>query len=272
MNTNDIIIDLSEHNGYVDFDKLKTTNVKGIIIRAGWIGNKNNHTVDKYFEDYYKNATRVGFPVGVYVYNYCKSIEAVKSGCKWLYNLTKGKTFDLGFFIDMEDNSTIICGKNNLTDIAKYFCEYFKNSGVYANLDWFKNYLNYEQLEKYTIWLAQYNSKMTFNKKVDLWQFSNKEKFIGIVGNVDTSKVLKNYPQEVENVVEYFINNSYITPVYCDWNCTYRIGSLNKAEKVQSLGLNINSKGERVVIVHYPVDKTSNAKVGFVRMTNGRLE
>ena len=43
------IIDISEHNGKIDFNKVKHDGIDGVIIRVGWIGNKENHTIDKYF-------------------------------------------------------------------------------------------------------------------------------------------------------------------------------------------------------------------------------
>ena len=37
-------IDISQHNGKINFDKVKK-NVDFIILRLGWIGNKNNHKI-----------------------------------------------------------------------------------------------------------------------------------------------------------------------------------------------------------------------------------
>ena len=45
-------LDISEHNGYIDFSKMKREKpeIEFFILRLGWIANKNNHTMDKYFE------------------------------------------------------------------------------------------------------------------------------------------------------------------------------------------------------------------------------
>ena len=77
-------IDISEHNGYIDFSKLKETEVEFVILRVGWIGNKQNHIIDKYFEDYYKNAKANGLKIGIYVYNYCRSVATLDTGCQWI--------------------------------------------------------------------------------------------------------------------------------------------------------------------------------------------
>ena len=47
------VIDLSEHNGEVDFDKVKADGINDVLLRIGWIGNKNNHTIDTKFNNYY---------------------------------------------------------------------------------------------------------------------------------------------------------------------------------------------------------------------------
>lgn len=72
------VIDISQHQGYIDFAKVKADGIKDVIIRVGWIGNKNNHTLDTYFESYYKKAVEYGFNIGFYVYSYCTSLETLK--------------------------------------------------------------------------------------------------------------------------------------------------------------------------------------------------
>lgn len=113
-------IDVSENNGYIDFEKVKNNGVDFVIIRIGWIGNKENHTMDKYFESYYQKAKEAGLKIGFYVYSYCKSIDTIKSGSEWVLNqliLRNIKNFEMPLFIDMEDNTTISCRQRKF-DIA----------------------------------------------------------------------------------------------------------------------------------------------------------
>lgn len=178
------IIDISEHNGNIDFSKVKKDGVDGIIIRIGWIGNKENHTLDKKFNEYYEQGKQVGLKIGVYVYNYCKTIEALQSGAKWVINNLKNKNLDLPVFLDMEDNTIINCKNLNLMCIE--FCNIINNngyiSGIYANKDWFLNRLNINELLNYKIWLAEWNGKEnhTLGYKVDLWQYSSNGSVNGI--------------------------------------------------------------------------------------------
>lgn len=200
-----IILDLSQHNGNIDFNRLKATGIDSVILRIGWIGNKNNHTLDTRFIQYYQGAKNNGFKVGCYVYNYCNNLQTLKNGIEWVIYKIKinDLRFDLPVFLDMEERAISGCGKNLLTDMSVEFCEEITRNGliagVYANLNWWKLYLDVEKLKNYKIWLAQYTSKENHsaNFKVDLWQYTDCGKVTGITGNVDMS-----YCLQCENINE----------------------------------------------------------------------
>lgn len=203
------IIDISEHNGNIDFKKVKNEGIKGVIIRLGWIGNKQNHTLDKKVDEYIMRCKAVGLPYGFYVYSYCKSIDTMKQGSMWTLNelLKRNIKPSYPIFIDLEDNTTIGCGKENLTLQAVTFCEYIKQNskfdvGVYANLNWFNNYLDVDKLLEYKIWLAQYTSNTNHSAKfkVDLWQYTSGGTVSGINGRVDMNYCLKCENQNVEEI------------------------------------------------------------------------
>lgn len=288
MKKGDIGVDISQHNSYIDFNKLKNDGCKYVILRIGWIGNKNNHTLDTYFEDYYKRAKSVGLPVGIYVYNYCRSIVAIDSGCQWINKHLEGKQIDLPIFLDQEDSTIIDIGKDTLTRECEYFCNYFEKrgykAGVYANKNWFTNYLDINRILNYKIWLAEWNSKITFKYKVDLWQYTSNGYFEGISGRVDTNKIMcdcDSYPPPVYNPVEgVFVdmktfknNGNYKSLVFNDSNCTATIGWLNRDELCDCIGIFENGKNERVVGIIYTIDnsKPANRKIGFTKLANGEV-
>ena len=79
-----------------------------------------------------------------------------------------------------------------MTAIAEHFCNTVKANGykvgVYANLNWFNNYLDYDKLKaKYSIWLAQYNDKAEID--CDIWQNSSSGRVNGYNGRLDTNIV-----------------------------------------------------------------------------------
>ena len=194
-------IDVSQHNGTIDWSKV-ARKVKFAIIRLGWIGNKNNHTIDTKFETNYKNAKAAGVKIGVYIYNYCNNETTAKDGADWAINKLKGKKIDLPVYIDMEDSSIVSLGKTKLTNIVKAFNEKIEAAGywagVYANKNWFDNYL-VDGLEKtYTSWIAHYTSGTNKYKGFyDMWQNSSTGKIDGISGNVDTNYLYRDLFSEI---------------------------------------------------------------------------
>lgn len=274
---NNIILDLSEHNGNINFSKVKGAGITGVILRVGWIGNKQNHTIDKKFEEYYRLAKENNFNIGFYVYSYCLSENAINEGIIWTYNHIKNKSFNLPLFLDLEDNAISNLSKENLTKQAILFCNYFKNkgynSGVYASKHWFLNKLDINKLLDFKIWLAEWNGKNnhTLGYKVDLWQYTSKGIVNGILTNVDMNKCLC---ECVENNVDNFggfemktyQNGSTKEKVFEDINCTKLIGWLNEYEKCECYGIKDN---KAIVVYNIDGSKTNNKKVGFVKWLGG---
>lgn len=210
-------IDVSYCQRNVDYEKVKSSGITAVIIRAGY--GREATQKDTQFETHYKNAKNAGLKVGAYWYSYADSISDAKNEALACIECIKNKEFDLPIYYDLEDKSQINLGKTILTEIAKNFCETLKNKGyavgVYANLNWFKNYLNYTELKKlYSIWLAQYN--YSNDLVCDIWQNSSNGKIAGINGNVDTniifnSNVLNSQKGTTENMIKYGeINNEIL--------------------------------------------------------------
>lgn len=167
-------IDVSKWNNTVDYKSVKSAGVTGVIIQCGY--GMVSSQKDPYFEDNYKKAKAQGLKVGAYLYSYAKSVSEAKREAKVCLGWCKGKKFDLPIYIDMEEEGLTYLGKSTLTKIATEFCKIVEKAGykagVYANANWFRNYLDYKKLKsKYSIWLAQYASSKDFD--CDIWQYTN---------------------------------------------------------------------------------------------------
>ena len=181
-------IDVSCWQVDVDYNKVKASGIEAVIIRAGY--GRETSQKDTQFETHYKNAKNAGLKIGAYWYSYADSVEDAKKEANACLACVKGKTFDMPIYFDMEDNSQVHLGKATLTQMAKVFCETIKaggyRAGVYANLNWFNNYLDYSELRKlYSIWLAQYYTSN--GKECDIWQNSSTGKISGVNGDCDTN-------------------------------------------------------------------------------------
>ena len=64
-------LDLSRHNGSVDFNRIKSAGNSFVILRAGY-GNTVKQK-DPKFEEYYTQAKSVGLKIGAYWYSYALS-------------------------------------------------------------------------------------------------------------------------------------------------------------------------------------------------------
>lgn len=196
-------IDVSHFQGNIDWNKVKG-NIDFAILRLGWIGNNNNHTLDTKFETYYNACKSTGIPIGIYVYNYCNSEDTVKSGAEWTVNQLKDKGIDLPIYIDMEDRSIENLGKDKLTSICIAFNTVIENAGywagVYANLNWYTNYLNKDTIKaRYTTWVAHYGiSQDRYLGQYDMLQYSDTGKISGISGNVDMDIMYRDLINEIK--------------------------------------------------------------------------
>lgn len=198
-------IDVSDHKGDVNWEKVKP-NIDFAILRLGWIGNKNNHTLDKKFERNYKECLRLGIPIGVYVYSYANNEQTMKDGANWTLKNLKNKILNLPVYIDMEDESIAGLGKTVLTNLSIVFNTVIEEAGlwagVYANLYWYNNYLDKDIIKKkYTTWIAHFTDGTNkYKGEYDMWQNSDTGKISGVSGNVDTDYMYRDLIKDIGSV------------------------------------------------------------------------
>ena len=190
-------VDISEFQQGINFNKMKNDGIKAVIIRAGY--GRESSQKDSMFESHYRNAKSAGLKVGAYWYSYADSVDDAEKEARACLACIGGKALDMPVYYDMEDNFQTHLSKPTLTAIAEHFCNTVKANGykvgVYANLNWFNNYLDYDKLKKkYSIWLAQYNDKAEID--CDIWQNSSSGRVSGYGKNIDTNIIFN------ENVFE----------------------------------------------------------------------
>ena len=200
-------IDVSKWQGEINWSKVKNAGIQFAMLRSsfGWGASYK----DKFFEYNYKNAKEVGIAVGAYHYSYATTPEEAIKEADFCYSVIKGKKFEYPIAYDMEENRIASLGKEQISAIAKAFCERMESYGyyvcIYANLYWLNNYFTDEIFEKYDIWLAQWTDKRTFKKPYGIWQKSSKGRVDGIDTNVDLNESYKNYP----SIMKYNGLNGY---------------------------------------------------------------
>lgn len=195
-------IDVSRHNGNVDWVKVKNSGVKFVILRAGY----GSSTVDSKFVDNIKGAIAANLDIGIYWFSYALNVENAKSEAKkCLATISAYKNkINYPVFYDFEYDSVNNANKNNVkvtktlvSNMAKAFLEEIKAAGyipgMYTNIDYSKNYFTSELLDSYDTWVAQYSTRSTYTGKYTMWQYSESGKVDGISGNVDMNYSFKDY-------------------------------------------------------------------------------
>lgn len=194
-----ILIDVSEHQGKINWEKTKN-NIAGAILRCGY-GSDIKSQDDEQFKRNADECTRLGIPFGVYLYSYAKTEEQAKSEAAHVLRLIEGYKLSYPVYLDLEEGGT----ENGAVKRAGIFGDIIENAGywcgIYANLNWWENHLN--GLERFTKWVAQYNTTCDYKgANKDIWQYSSKGKVDGITGNVDMNVCYRDFPAEItEGVV-----------------------------------------------------------------------
>lgn len=181
-------VDISYHNGVIDFERLKNV-VDYVIIRCGY-GQDMASQDDKQWSRNVGECERLGIPYGVYFYSYAKTTAKIDGEIRHCLRLLQGHTPSLPVFFDSEEKGTQGVAKHN----AKRFCDAMMTNGykagIYASKSWFENYIG--ETWGYDLWIARYANVLGVDN-VDIWQYSSNGSVDGINGRCDVNHVYKDY-------------------------------------------------------------------------------
>lgn len=213
-------VDVSHNNSVVNFTDLRNSGKTFVMIRLGYY----NH-LDTKFWDNVKSACDADMDFGVYLYSYAESVEESKIEAKFVLETLShlgdyGRKFTLPVAYDIEDSKIAVYGKQQLTVQMTTFLDIIRSAGytpmIYANLNWFNNYLDLNTAKQYKIWYANWNSgtpestgRMQIGSSgvyADMWQYAD-GKSTGLDQNVlyDPADLIKPlsccHSYEVSNLV-----------------------------------------------------------------------
>ena len=192
--TQKLIIDVSEHQKTIDWDKVKPK-IDGAIIRCGY-GDNIASQDDKYWLRNVKECERLKIPYGVYLYSYAANDSQAKSEAEHVLRLIKGRKLSYPVYIDFEEHSSGGFAKR----CADIFCAAIEKAGYVAGVYSFESYFNsyMRGYDKYTIWIAKYSStKPNIGVKYDAWQYTSTAVMPGITENtVDASYFYRTWTDE----------------------------------------------------------------------------
>ena len=181
-------IDVSEHNGEIDWEKVKNDGIDFAIIRCGY-GQDMESQDDDYWEDNVEACEALGIPYGVYLYSYADTLEKAQSEAQHVLRLLEGHDPAYPVYYDLEDNITLELSDSMKTQVAATFCNIITDNGyeagVYSSLYWWNDYLTDPVFNNWSRWVAQWNPTCDYQGEYELWQCSSTGQVDGIEGNVD---------------------------------------------------------------------------------------
>ncbi len=209
-------IDVSEHQGIIDWKKVKADSVEFAILRAGF--GKNLSQQDAYFEKNYDGCKASSIPVGAYWYSYALSVDAAKREADTCLKTIENKVFEYPIYFDIEDRTQLALSEDMLQKITIAFCDELEAAGYWVGIYSYKSFLesNFtpEILKRYAVWVAHTGVTQTsFKYPHGIWQYSHTGKVNGINTNVDLNYGYIDYPKTMKAAGLNGFNKNDSTPI-----------------------------------------------------------
>ena len=202
-------IDVSAHQGSVDWEAVAESGIKYAIIRAvTWSNSEGYYIIDPYFEQNVRNAKSNGLLVGAYLYSYAFSESEISEEVFFFHNSAEmqrlrkdGIVLDLPVFIDYEDplilqNTSSNSQRTNIVRYGMTLLDQLGYSTGFYTYDYFaRNYMDAQALinEGYDFWVANFNGTNSFEGQAEIWQYTSTGSVPGVTGNVDRNRFYKTY-------------------------------------------------------------------------------
>lgn len=187
-------IDVSIHQGIIDWQQVADAGVEFAMIRAGYRGYKYGQVkMDDNALINIDGAKSAGIRVGVYFFSQAVNAAEAREEAQFLLSVLEGIELDLPVVYDWEyiseEARTAEVDGQTLMECTVAFCQEIAAAGrqpmVYFNSNQAHNLLRLEMLTDYPFWLAQYDVTAAFPYRVYMWQYTNRGSVPGIAGNVD---------------------------------------------------------------------------------------
>ncbi len=186
-------VDVSYHNGTINWDKVKADGIDFAIIRVAYRGYENGKLkLDTQAVRNMREANEAGIPIGVYIFSQAVSAAEARQEADFIVRNIEGYQIDLPVVLDFEYVATGVgrlykakLSKNAATEVCTAFCSRVKSLGytpmVYANKTMYKDKTYAADIsQEYPIWMAHYNSSTDYVGEFEYWQYSSKGKVDGI--------------------------------------------------------------------------------------------
>ncbi|MBO6015635.1 MAG: glycoside hydrolase family 25 protein [Lachnospiraceae bacterium] len=189
-------VDVSHHQGAINWEKVKAAGYEFAFLRIGYRGYGSAGTlgVDKRFAENLQNAHAAGLDVGVYFFSQAVNETEAEEEAELVLSQLSGAKLELPVVYDPElirDTAarTDDVSGEQFTKNTQTFCEKVRAAGydpmIYSNMVWEGFLFDMKALENYPVWYADYEPKPQTPYHFVFWQYSEKGHVDGIDGIVD---------------------------------------------------------------------------------------
>ncbi len=191
-------IDVSKHNGTIDWNAVKNDGINFAIIRCGYRGSSSGALViDPLYYSNMSGAQNAGINTGVYFFTQAVNEAEAVEEASMVLELLSGYSLQMPVYLDVEAShgrgDQISCEERSA--VCHAFLTTIRNAGytvgIYSNKKWFEEgRINTASFTDYKIWLAQYVDIPTYTAtRYDMWQYTSKGHVAGVSGNVDMNVI-----------------------------------------------------------------------------------
>lgn len=187
-------IDVSTHQKEIDWQQVKQAGVEFVMIRIGYRGSEQGLLFeDEWAQRNYTGAKEAGLKVGGYFFSQSISVEEAREEARYAMDIIADWQLDMPLVYDWEyisaESRTGNVDARLLTDCTLAFCQAVEAEGydamIYFNPSQSRKQMYLSELTDYGFWLAMYSESMTYEYKVDMWQYTCQGSVPGISGDVD---------------------------------------------------------------------------------------
>jgi len=188
-------IDVSEHQGLINWNAVAADGIDFAIIRLGYRGYTDGYLyLDEYFYANVEGARNAGLMVGVYLFSQAINETEALDEAKMVLRALEGIPLDYPVFFDYEPVDAKNGRANNisaaqLSQNAQVFCEHVEAGGyvpmIYGNKKVIGK-IDSEIRDQYGVWFAEYGVFVP-NAQFDfiIWQYSSTGSVAGVSVYVD---------------------------------------------------------------------------------------
>lgn len=182
-------IDVSKHNGAVDWNSVAASGVSFAFIKAG----STKSGIDPYFDANMRGAVNAGLRVGVYIYSYATNVEQAQNEANLMLQWLSDYTVSYPVVFDIEDSCQRGLSQEQIQAMVNTFCQTIAAAGyypmVYSSKNWFNQRIGNVGYDK---WVAQYADNLEY-EGASFWQSSSHGNVAGVGTRVDINYQFKDY-------------------------------------------------------------------------------